>query len=76
MIKCTFCKKDAERFGTAILLNQDGDFVCSEDCKLKYNREKDKFFNEIIHDDSKFFSWLGFSEDGSRIKKDDSFQRI
>jgi hypothetical protein len=52
MIKCSYCGKDVERnWHGGIIINQDGDHVCDENCKSKYERERDAFFNNIGNDD-------------------------
>lgn len=58
MIKCIQCGENAEKHGTEILINSDGDFVCSEKCKQQYEKERERFFNEIINDDKKFNNWM------------------
>lgn len=58
MLKCAYCGKDAERFGNALLINTDGDFVCNDECKRNYEIDRDKFFNEILPHDDKFEEWL------------------
>ena len=35
----------------SILLNEDGDYVCSEECKQKYEKEKTYFFENIVHNE-------------------------
>jgi trimethylamine:corrinoid methyltransferase-like protein len=58
MIKCFNCGDNAEKFGTPILIGPDGDFVCCKKCMDEYEKERDVFFNEIIHDDKKFNEWI------------------
>lgn len=58
MIKCCYCGGDVEKHINPILISPDGDFVCDETCKKNYENERDKFFNDIIHDDKKFENWL------------------
>lgn len=62
MIKCTQCGRDVEADGNiGILINSDGDFVCNDVCKNKYEKARDHFFDVIIQDDKKFLTWLGAS---------------
>ncbi len=41
------CGKEVPEFG-GVLLNQDGDFACSEECAKRYNEKKDRFFNNVV----------------------------
>jgi hypothetical protein len=59
MIECVVCKEDVDKNGTAVLVNADGDFACSQACADKYKRERDHFFDHIIHNDHSFAQWLG-----------------
>ena len=55
-MKCTQCNKDFH--GKGELLNADGDFACSVKCKNKYIKERDIFFNTIVHCPIKTKAWL------------------
>ncbi len=55
-IECFNCQGDADVLG-AILISPDGDFVCNKKCKEEYEKKRDKFFNETIHDDKKMTQW-------------------
>lgn len=46
-MKCTVCPKSADVYGR-VLLNQDGDFACSDWCAKKYFAERNDFFNRIV----------------------------
>jgi len=56
-VKCFQCKKECGEY-TAILISADGDFVCSKECKVAYEKEKQHFFNVIIHDEARFLNWM------------------
>lgn len=58
-MKCDFCKKEIVNELEAVLVSCDGDFVCSQACKEKREREMDHFYNVILPDDKKFAEWLG-----------------
>lgn len=58
MIKCEVCEGNADVL-SAVVLNCDGDFACSEECAKKYKEERDHFFNHVVHDDNAFADWLG-----------------
>ena len=36
----------------------DGD-VFHSNCLKEYEKEKERFYNEVIHDDKKFADWIG-----------------
>ena len=55
-MKCHVCKRDVPEFN-AILLNADGDFVCSGKCKRRYEKDRDEFFDSIS-DDAKYDKWM------------------
>ncbi len=55
-MRCCQCIKKFNHDG--ILVTCDGDFVCSNTCKINWENERDKFFNEIVHDDKKFEEWM------------------
>ena len=55
-MKCFHCHKEIKRNG--ILISQDGDFVCDEKCKEKYEKERDYFFNNIVHSEKETKNWL------------------
>ncbi len=58
MVRCTVCKQSAEGLD-AVLLTCDGDFACSEACAEKWRKDRDHFFNNVIHDDQAFANWIG-----------------
>ena len=43
------CNKDPDRSIYAICVTCDGDFVCDDKCKVEYERQKNKFFNETVN---------------------------
>ena len=55
--KCFQCWNPLPEHG-AILISQDGDFVCSEKCRRDYETEKEHFFNDVVHDPKKFEDWM------------------
>lgn len=57
-MKCAHCRKEIDNELTMILINVDGDFVCNQACKEGYEKEKDRFFNEIILSEEKTRAWL------------------
>lgn len=62
-MKCVHCNKEIDtEFGMMEVhyINIDGDAVCSLECKRKYEKERDHFFNVTIHDDEKYNAWMGF----------------
>jgi hypothetical protein len=60
-MKCDYCGKsiDPEWDRDCILVNGDGDFVCSKNCFDKREKEKNDFLENILPDDRKFAEWLG-----------------
>ena len=55
-MKCFHCQQEIKR--NRILINQDGDFVCDEKCKKNYEKERDYFFNSIVHSEKETKNWL------------------
>lgn len=55
-MKCSQCGKDF--YGNGKLLNADGDFACSAKCEEEYIKERNIFFNEIVHSSEKTKAWL------------------
>lgn len=47
-----------------VFVGVDGDMVCNEKCKVMYEKQKAKFFNETIHDDRKFTDWMFGNQKG------------
>ena len=60
-MKCFECKKEIDKGKGYEVTAPDGDCFHKE-CLLKYEKERDIFFNDIIHDDKKFANWLGVPE--------------
>jgi len=58
-MKCFHCKKEIDESKPHEITYPDGD-IFHEACLKQYEIDRDKFFNEIIHDDCKFKDWLGF----------------
>jgi hypothetical protein len=56
-MKCFYCKKEIDEFKPHKVTAPDGD-VFHENCLIEYEKERDVFFNEIIHSDDKFNKWL------------------
>ena len=58
-MKCIQCGKVIEAdCNSSIILNLDGDFVCGEECKTKYERELDRFCSVILPNEGLFQDWL------------------
>ena len=57
-MKCFHCKQEIKPGESYTVTAPDGDYFHPQ-CVAKYEKEKEKFFNETIHDDDKFFNWLG-----------------
>lgn len=53
------CKNDPMKSENPILVNCDGDFACSCECKIKYEKQRDDFFNNIGND-VWFNRWLDY----------------
>jgi len=57
-MRCVQCCKEISDGDTIIPMTPDGDFACGLICKVRYEKERDRFFNEIVHDDKKFEEWM------------------
>ena len=57
-MKCSQCHKEINNELDMVLINVDGDFVCSKQCQSDYEVEKNHFLNNIIHDDRKYSKWI------------------
>ena len=51
------CRKNADTF-EKVLCTIDGDFACCPECAKQWRQERDRFFNEIIHDDPLYEQWM------------------
>lgn len=60
-MRCDYCNKKIKENQSYEVTAPDGDHF-HEKCLAKHEAKRDKFFNETIHDDSKFAKWLGDSE--------------
>jgi hypothetical protein len=56
-MNCIHCHEEITDESRMILVTIDGDFSCSPECKTKYETERDRFFNEVIHDDKLMEQW-------------------
>jgi len=56
-MSCVTCKQPLNEW-SMFMVNEDGDFACSTECKQAYEKERARFFNEIVHDDKKFERWM------------------
>jgi len=45
------CDKSSDTLDR-ILLNQDGDFACSQKCADEYKKQRDHFFNVTVHNEA------------------------
>lgn len=68
---CIQCKQLITDESKAVLVTCDGDFACSEECKKKWEKERDFFYEHIITDDAKFSAWLGVPGDLTNGKNKD-----
>lgn len=61
MIRCVNenCGKNPMDSLAHVVVNCDGDMACDEHCRAEYEKQRDKFFNETIHDDDKFAEYMG-----------------
>ena len=57
-MKCVQCKQEIRDGQTIIPVTPDGDMVCGLICKGLYERERERFFNKVVHDDKKFEDWM------------------
>ena len=57
-MRCFHCNKKIENELDMVLISADGDFVCNKKCQEDYEKEKDRFYSEIIHSDEKFNKWI------------------
>ena len=69
---CSFCHKKIKHEYRAICITIDGDFVCDEECKKGWEKERDHFFNVTIHDDNLFADWMieGMHPETKKIVKE------
>ena len=56
-MKCDHCKKGIDETVPHEVTTPDGDCF-HKVCYSKHKKERDKFFNEIVHDDKKFNNWM------------------
>ncbi len=45
------CNKNPLNSSERICVTCDGDFVCNEECKIEYIKQRDMFFNNIGNDE-------------------------
>lgn len=57
-MRCVNCGKTIGEFDSSLIISVDGDGVCNDSCHDKYLAKRDKFFNETVHDDTKFDNWI------------------
>lgn len=55
-MKCVQCYN--EMYIDGILINVDGDAVCSDECKTLYEADRDYFFEHIVDDEERCKKWL------------------
>jgi len=56
-MKCFACNKKIKREHEMIHIGCDGDFVCNEKCKARYEKEKAEFFGNT-HDDAWYKNYM------------------
>jgi len=52
------CKKDPLDSMHYVIASADGDAACCQKCLEEYKKQRDHFFNVVIHDDKKYNEWL------------------
>lgn len=57
-MKCFHCYKQIDESKPHKFTAPDGD-VFHLDCLKEYEKEKERFYNKVIHDDKKFADWIG-----------------
>ena len=57
-MKCTQCRKEVTDESKGSFVNIDGDWVCSDACNTAYIKERDHFFNHIVHSEEATTRWL------------------
>jgi len=57
-MKCFHCHKQIDESKPHKVTPPDGD-VYHLECLKEHEKEKEMFFNEVIHDDKKFADWMG-----------------
>jgi hypothetical protein len=57
-VKCIACGNEIKDELKAILMSSDGDFVCDEKCKKKWEDEIEEFHKTIGNDPERFERWL------------------
>jgi len=58
MMKCFHCKEEINESKGYEITAPDGD-VFHKECLPKYEKERDSFFDNIIHRDILFANWMG-----------------
>jgi hypothetical protein len=57
-MKCLGCGREFDIEWEGMIIDQDGDGVCSQACKKKYEKERDYFCAVILPSDELFGRWL------------------
>ncbi len=57
-MKCFHCRKKIDESEPHEITAPDGDIFHTK-CLKEYEKEKERFYNEVIHDDKKFADWMG-----------------
>jgi len=52
------CRKDPLNSLKAVIVNIDGDMACCPECRDEYEKQKQYFFDHIVHDEAKCEKWL------------------
>lgn len=60
MIRCANerCSNDPSRSPYKQVVSIDGDMVCCEECRKQHEKDKESFFNNIVHDPAKTENYL------------------
>jgi hypothetical protein len=57
-MRCIQCNQEIGDGDTIVPVSPDGDMVCGLICKVRFEKERERFFAEIVHDDEKFEEWM------------------
>jgi len=52
------CSNDSLKSMHRVVVNIDGDMACCKKCEIEYKKQRDNFFNVIVHDEKKCKEWL------------------
>ena len=58
MLECFHCGKKITNELKMVMIGADGDFVCNKECEAEFKKERDHFFNVIVHSPEKTEAYL------------------